>query len=103
MKHISYREYLIWQAHFLAEWDEPSKTDFYLMQVAQLICQVNAKKGKRYRLEQFRIRFKEQKRVETEEEKAENLKRLKAAAIARVGGKVVRVTIPKQPNTDNLP
>ncbi len=32
---VSYNEYLAWQAYFQLEMDEPSRTDWYLMRVAQ--------------------------------------------------------------------
>ena len=58
MERISYREFLVWQQYLENKKWNADKTDYYLMQVALLIAQSNSKKGKRYKLSDFEIKFR---------------------------------------------
>ena len=53
MKRVRHREYLAWMAKFREEWNEPSRSDYYLMQIAAAM--IRMKKGG---LDQLKIPFK---------------------------------------------
>lgn len=53
MQRVSYREYLAWRERFKQEWNSPSRTDYYLMQIAALV--IRMKKGS---LDKLKIPFK---------------------------------------------
>lgn len=53
LSRVTHREYLIWMERFREEWNEPSRTDYYLMQIAA--TQIMSKK--RFSLDKLRIKF----------------------------------------------
>lgn len=53
MQRVSYREYLAWRERFKQEWNTPSRTDYYLMQLAALT--IRMRKGS---LDNLKIPFK---------------------------------------------
>jgi hypothetical protein len=57
MEEHTERELECWLAHLDDEFDRPSRTDFYLMQIAAILVQVNSKKGKGVPLSGLRLRF----------------------------------------------
>ena len=53
IRRVSYREYLGWMERFKEEWNSPSRTDYYLMQIAMVL--LGTKKGK---VDDLKIPFK---------------------------------------------
>lgn len=51
-RRVRHREYLAWMAKFRDEWNEPSRSDYYLMQIAAAV--IRMKKGG---LDKLRIPF----------------------------------------------
>ena len=58
-KSMTHREYLTRMAVIESEWDEPSRTDHYLMQIAYYIVAANSEKKdqKNLDLESFKLGF----------------------------------------------
>lgn len=55
---VSYREYRVWQEHFKLQDNEPSRSDYYLMQIAGEVHRDYLKnKRKLPPLEKFKIKF----------------------------------------------
>jgi hypothetical protein len=75
MRRISHREYKLWLAWLNSKWNEPSLTDYHLMQLSCQIANMFSKKV--YGIEDFRIKFKtltpQTPHVPTEEEKKRQL------------------------------
>jgi len=61
MREHSYRDYLTWMAWLDEQWEMPSRTDHYLMQIAMEIRREFVKQPPR--LEQFKIPFTRKERV----------------------------------------
>lgn len=81
MERVTYREYMLWQSHFESEFSEPSRTDYYLMQIAQTICAVNAgKRAGKIKLKQFLLNFNREKTSQDKQEANKSAwKQIKAA------------------------
>jgi hypothetical protein len=54
---LTHRQMVMWQEHELAEWNRPSRTDHYLMQIISTLLAVNSKDGKFPDLDKFKIPF----------------------------------------------
>ena len=87
---LTHREFLALDKYLREEWNEPSRSDWYLMQVAaeiRAIGQSFSKTPKPVRLQDLKIEFKEERRKEkkplTKEERA---KIAKAIWMARLNG-----------------
>lgn len=63
----THREYLMWMAWRQLEWNRPSRTDHYLMQIALEVRRVLAKRPAMYKLMQFIIDFTFPNLTKTEE------------------------------------
>lgn len=61
MQSMTHREYQTRLAWIEKRWDVPDKNDYYMMQVAQVVAQSNAKEPSRVKMDQFRIKFEKQK------------------------------------------
>jgi hypothetical protein len=57
------REYEVWMAWLSNQWNEPSRSDHYLMQIAQEVCRVLKKNPNQIQLQQFKIPFVLKKKV----------------------------------------
>lgn len=53
---MTHREYRTWQVWLEKQWNEPDRTDHYLMQIAGYVCHVLSKKT-RINLGNFKIPF----------------------------------------------
>jgi hypothetical protein len=54
----THRQYNAWQEYLDQEWNEPNRTDHYLMQVAELVLRPYLEKGVRVKLDDFKIPFR---------------------------------------------
>jgi len=80
MQRITHREYLIWMRYLEEQWEKPSRTDNYLMQIAAEVRRVLHSNPRRIKQSHFLLSFNgKEKKKPTEEEK----QRLIAAAKAR--------------------
>ena len=61
MQRITHREYLTWQKWEAQQWNEPSRSDHYLMRVAQRVQQVLAKEPNKITLDHQRVPFRQVK------------------------------------------
>jgi hypothetical protein len=100
---MSHREFITWQAWIEAEWNQPSRTDYYLMslraEVRSLPHTLFGKHGTsaNIKLEDLRLRFRSQedKKLQTKEEAVASAK---ARWSAFVGGKFTTVqSSPREP------
>lgn len=57
MKSMSHREYLTRLAWIEENWNDPDRSDYYLMQIAQEIRKVMSKKPKNIKLDHLKIKF----------------------------------------------
>jgi len=57
MESHTHREYLTWQAFFEDEWERPSRTDNYLMQIAAEVRRVLSKRPENIKIKHFRLTF----------------------------------------------
>ena len=53
----TYREYLVWMAWLSLQWNEPDRSDHYLMQIAQTVRQILRKNPNKVTLQQQKIPF----------------------------------------------
>lgn len=62
-KSMTHREYLTRMAAIESEWDEPSRTDHYLMQIAYYIVAANSEKKdqKRIKFDSFKMTFTDER------------------------------------------
>lgn len=58
---MTHRQFLAWQAWLGGEWDHPSRTDHYLMQIAFGVHRANVKHPERVKFEHMRLKFGEPK------------------------------------------
>lgn len=83
---VSWREYLSWLAYFEQEWDRPSRTDYYLMQIALEVARMMAGKKKgRFKLNQFLLKFGTHERRRGKVDPIAAAKKAKALWAARLG------------------
>jgi hypothetical protein len=59
MKETTHREYLVWVAHFEDEWNQHTKQDWYLAQIAREVsCVLEDSKGRKEKtIKSFLIKF----------------------------------------------
>lgn len=64
MKSMTHREYLTWLEWLDQQWDEPSRSDYYLMQIAAEVRRgyVASRYARRIRIPDFRLRFQRPRR-----------------------------------------
>lgn len=72
MEKHTYREYLIWMEYLNQELNNPSRTDYYLMQVAQAITSLFKKDKRGITLDKFVLTFKPQRPKSKEQLAAES-------------------------------
>lgn len=93
MGRITHREFLVREAWVEQQWNRPSRTDFYLMRVAQRVQQVLAKNPGNITLEHQRVEI-ERKPVKpkTQLTLEQQTVRSKAAWLGAVSSDKTRVT-----------
>jgi|TARA_R110000824_G_scaffold89320_1_gene219036 hypothetical protein len=76
MERVSHREYKIWMRHFKEELNQPSRSDHYLMQIAQEVKRVLSKRPTKIKMKDFFLTFgnPEKKKTLTLEEKTKESK-----------------------------
>ncbi len=110
MARTTVREHQAYTQWLIDEWDSPSRSDHYLMQIAHILIQANSKRGAKVSFDKCKIHFKVKGRPDvlqdrmnlTPEEvaKRETIRRQHAANMAksvwlgRLGVKNVRVVRP---------
>lgn len=84
------RQIAAWLVYLKQKWDNPTTTEYYLMQVAAEIRRTKAKNPRRVKVQDLRIVFKSNKnhRNMTEEEKKRAAQASKNAWIGMFKGKV---------------
>lgn len=55
---LTHRQNLVWQEWRGRQWNEPSLTDHYLMQLSHLLVMVNSTKKSTAKLDDFRLKFR---------------------------------------------
>jgi len=85
MKTHTHREYLLWTSWLDAEWEKPSRSDNYLMQIAMEVARVLSKKPKLFRLEQFKLTWQKEKPKQSKLTKKEAAKISKARWFGMTG------------------
>lgn len=53
------REYKVWLTHFEEEWQRPSRTDWYLMQIAREVACVLSKNPNKIETKTFKLKFED--------------------------------------------
>lgn len=64
MQRVSYRESLLWDRYFDEQWEVPSPTDYYIMQLTAVVASIMNKNPSRIKVDDFRIRLKKRGTVE---------------------------------------
>lgn len=82
-KRHTYRQYYAWMAWLDKQWSVPSRTDYYLMQIAQAVSRVLSKKPKAIKLKHFKLSFGESNKPKPSKLSADERT---AASKARWGG-----------------
>jgi hypothetical protein len=54
---VTHRQYCVWQYWLASEWNQPDRSDHYLMQIAFAILRVNAKHPSKVRMQDQKIEF----------------------------------------------
>jgi len=55
---LTHRQAIVWQAYLEDQWERPSRSDFYLMQIACEAAYSNRKRPSKVKLDAFRIEFR---------------------------------------------
>jgi hypothetical protein len=58
LRRVTHREYRLWTAWFNRQWDRPSRSDYYLMQIATEVRRVLSTKPQTIKMEHARLRFR---------------------------------------------
>jgi len=86
MASMTHREYLTRLAWLNMEWEKPSLSDHYLMQIAQEVRRVLSKKPKNIKLDDFEIKWVPKKTLEqTKKEKEAAVKSSKRSWFRALG------------------
>ena len=78
MDRVSHREYLTYEAYYDSQWNEPSSTDHYLMQVCQYLNR--GRDGKLPDLEAFKLSF-----GRTDPQEKASAKEMEIANVSAIG------------------
>lgn len=73
---MTHREYRTWVAHLDQEWNEPDRTDHYLMKIAAEVARKFAKHPEQITPDTMRLRFGAAPKPITPEEAVEQSKRV---------------------------
>lgn len=57
MENTTYRQYKLWHAYLEDEWNQPSRTDYYLMRIALEVARKLATHPERIQLKDFKLDF----------------------------------------------
>lgn len=71
MKSHTQRQFRTWIAWLDAQWNEPSLSDYYAMQIAAEVRRVLSKKPNDIKLDDFKMKFKKPKPISKEAAKKE--------------------------------
>ena len=74
MEEHTHREYLAWLAYLEDQWNEPTLTDFYLMEIAAEVRRVLSKKPNDIRIGQFLLKFGKGSQAQQQPESVEAVK-----------------------------
>lgn len=93
-ENISYTEFLTWQAWFRKDFNRPSRSDFYLMQIAyelrRAIAAFAGNKGK-LSLNDFKLTFKDKQKLTEQQQREADLQHEKMwLAVVTGAGNVYR-------------
>lgn len=80
---MPHRVFLMWREWLRGEWDNPSRTDYYLMQDAYCAMAPHVKNPPTF--EKMKIRFKWERTRKKKEDPVEAAKRARAVSLARLG------------------
>lgn len=102
---ITHRQYEMWQLWLDQQWNKPSRTDHYLMQIAMEVRRPNVKGSKNLKMKDFVIKFTSQDgRVGSKLSKEQATAFSKAKWLSAFGGKTkireVKVPAPVSSPTD---
>ncbi len=94
MKETTHREYLTWIVYLNGEWNNPSRTDHYLMLIATEVRRVLSKRPNSIKLPQFKLNFDDGIK-EKKLSKKEASKISKARWFGSLGKNIIRKVIGK--------
>lgn len=81
---MTHRQYLAWQAWLGMEWNRPSRSDHYLMQLALVTMRANMKHPGRVQMKHLQLEFKEVTRTASKPEGRLDPRKIeKAAAVSK--------------------
>ncbi len=91
---MTHRQFLVWQAWLEEEWENPSRTDFYLMQLEATLIDVNRTDGLGTDVNKRKISFKPKKPL-SKDSLMMAAKRRKAQIMEQYKGKVTVIEVDK--------
>lgn len=100
---LTHRQFIVWHAWLNEQFNEPSRTDYYLMQLSCEVRRILNKHPNRVKTDQFKLKFKYKEGkatdIQTREQKIQSTKnlwisRMSAPVTVRENGKVVDTIIP---------
>lgn len=53
---MTHRQFVVWQLWLSEQWNEPDRSDYYMMQIAHIVASIVSKK--KVKFEQFRLKFR---------------------------------------------
>ena len=84
----TWTEYLVWQTYLNQEFEKPSLTDHYLMQIACVLVNIFSGKGsKRLKMDDFKLKFRKPKKATGKLSLEQRVAQSKAAWFAVTGYK----------------
>jgi len=97
----TYREYRTWMIWLEEQWNEPSRTDYYLMQIAREVATVLMKNSDTVKVGQFKLPFEIKPKLDQNSKPPKPdaktiATRAKQGWLARLGGNVIRKVKPPQ-------
>lgn len=82
---VTHRQYLLWQIWLDLQWDRPTLSDYYLMQIAAEVKRVLSKSPNKIKLKDFLLKFGNQ-REKVQETPEQAAAKSKAAWVGWVSG-----------------
>ena len=93
---LTYRQFLTWFEWLEMQWNLPTRTDHYLMQIALLLIQAHSADSSSVGLDTLKIKFSEaKKKTVTAEQRAQHMRNVLAVWVGRVGGQVREIGTPQ--------
>lgn len=85
LERLTHREFMVLMAHYEGEWNRPSRSDWYLMQIARQVACVLHKSPDKVKTDRFKLDFSPVRNVKKSPEKKSTTDRPKGTWAKLIG------------------